>query len=383
MDSTTFIQNVTKTISQTPPNLTDVTDSPTNQQLPRNDQSPLLVAVDVINKYLFPISLLIGVVLNVMVVLLMRRPAIKKSNFSVYITALALSDTANLLCYVFIMYPSLVFRVDFRTLSDASCRIFRYCVKISISYSSWMVCIIALERVAVIVAPFKSKQYVNKKNALRITVGFFVILMILMNPYLWMTKLIDGLYCMVIPQFTYFDITFGRWIEAAVFQYAPSCVVVICNAILLTNLMIIHKKRAAMTHNTSKDKQDNFAVTAVTICFAYLAFALPNSIFYVLFIQKQWYINATPTIQLVQATLNLIGTFNYSSNLILYILSSRTLRNTFFGMICFCRRLQGMEKKANSRPSPGQRSGHCSTVDPPMFDLGTKATRDNINRLPE
>ena len=127
MKHTTSIQNIIKNMSVTPSNLTDVTVSPANQHLPRNDQSSLLVAVDVINKYLFPISLLIGVVLNVMVVLLMRRPAIKKSNFSVYITALALSDTTNLLCYVLIMYPSLVFRVDFRTLSDASCRIFRYC----------------------------------------------------------------------------------------------------------------------------------------------------------------------------------------------------------------------------------------------------------------
>ena len=248
-----------------------------------------------------------------------------------------------------------------------------------------MVCIIALERVAVIVAPFKSKQYVNKKNALRITVGFFVTLLILMNPYLWMSKLVDGLYCIVNPKFAYFDIRYGRWIEAAVFQYAPSCVVVICNAILLTHLMIMRKNRAAMTHNTNKKKQDNFAVTAVTICFAYVVFALPSPIFYVLFIKNQGYINATPTIQIVQASLNLIATFNYSSNLILYILSSRTLRNTFFDMIYFCKRLQWMEKKDSPGQSPDQRPGQSPPTGPPMSDLGTKAIGDNkrIIRLPE
>ena len=327
-------------VTETPEPRDDVT---TLDQVPPV-QSTLLVAVDVINRYMFPASLGIGVVLNVLVVLLMRRPAIRKTNFSIYITALALSDTSNLMCYIFVMYPFLVFQVDFRTLSDAGCRVFRYLVKTSICYSSWMVCIIALERVFVVSAPFLSKKYIKKKNALLITIGLFVTFLIGMNPYLWMSTLIDGLHCVAAPKYADFDLTYGRWIEAAMYQYIPGVVVVVCNLILLTKLLIIRKKRAAMTNNTNKEKQDNFVVTAVTICFAYLAFAMPNSIFYVLYVQGKWYINATPSVLLLQASLNVLGIFNYSSNLILYILSSRTMRKAFFEMISCCRR--GEDKKS-------------------------------------
>ena len=308
--------------------------SPHLQSTPDN-KSTMIIISDVINLYVLPVWVLIGLFLNLLVVFLMQRPQVRRSPISVYLTALACSDSAVLLMDTLHNWLKAIFNINIRSISDIGCRLFRFCFSSSSAFSSAIVCVIAIERVFAVVIPLKAKLYFNKKKSVLISVATIIVVFILVSCNLWMFGKV-GQRCTYFGIYTYFGRYVYFWYFAVISFYLPFLTLLICNTVILVSLKRMTIKRNAMTNKADKD-ESGFTIIAVCICVAFVVFKFPNAIFYALMVYYEWFSTPTPGLILAETVINFIGTLNYSTNLLFYITASRRLRAELTHMIACCK----------------------------------------------
>ena len=289
----------------------------------------------VMNKYVYTLSSAIGIIANLIILFLMRRPPVRDTSFGVYFTGIACSDNVLLVHY---LMNSLVMN-DYKSYSEALCRIVTYIVTACEFFTYWCVCIVTFERAVAVMAPLKSKMYINFKNAIRIVLLVFGASLLLQSPYLWMYSVATGRCSAFYPESN----KIGRWINTFLIYYLPGAIVIVCNVILLKALSKAKKIRNEMTKDKDKNKE-NYAPVALAIGLAYVLLVLPSSIYFSLQSVYQWHKTDTASLRVARATFRIVKILNHSCNLFFYVISSSRMRNQLSRAVCFmcgiCRRSQ-------------------------------------------
>ena len=295
--------------------------------------SAMYTAARIINLYISNIVLLIGFLSNIVILALMRRKPVCETSFSVYFTAIACTDNLLITHYVVNTCLSLLAGIQYKYLHVVSCAVVGYITKWCDLYSNWLVCSLALERAVAVMAPFKSKIYINKRNAIKIILVILIVTLILESPHLWMNGIV-GKRCTILPQYRSAQIP-GRWTNTTLLFYLPFLVVVVCNIIILAGLSKAKKIRKNMS-NDKPANRDNYAPVAVGISLAFLVFVFPNTVYYGLRQTIPYYRYPLPETTLMAEVFALTKTFNYACNLLLYVITSRSLRKSLCQMMSFC-----------------------------------------------
>ena len=222
-----------------------------------------------------PIFSVIGLVLNGLSIAVMRRPSIKVSVVSVYITSLSL---VNILFLVVspLWDLDLYFSYKLRD-HKVPCIILKYTRGLTYGLSSWIITVVAIERSLVVLFPFQATTLSNKKKA---KVTLFVITlanMILFSPDIF-TSINDKKGCFAQPPYRYYEEKIRFLLIGVLTSYVPFSIIIICNVLLVWKIITAKRNskslssgKASSSYNVSK-----FTSVGLVMCITYLILTVPS-----------------------------------------------------------------------------------------------------------
>ena len=139
-----------------------LTASPSNQHV-LNKMTPSLFH-HVVNVYMMPIIVTLGVIGNSLIVINMHDKAFHRLPLRVYFISLAVYDT--LVLTVIGMYQFIRYATGIRYLfTPYLCQFAKFIINLSVSCSYWMIVVIGLDRFLVTSFPLEAKKYSTPSKA--------------------------------------------------------------------------------------------------------------------------------------------------------------------------------------------------------------------------
>ncbi|KAK2162388.1 hypothetical protein NP493_1525g00036 [Ridgeia piscesae] len=274
---------------------------------------------------LLPTIIVTGICGNMFTIRVMLAKHFRSTCVSVFLTALALSDTVVIVVSTiskrFFRY---MIRVDVRSFSETGCWTFFWTYRTSKMLSSWIVVFVSVERFVAVCLPLRMKTVCTKRVAYVSTVVTLLICSSFNAFRSWLdTTIVDGTcvtnsthrkgYTTVVEYVLLFSII--------TYALAPAVIMMVANAFTVTSLWRSRRKVHAQTSaHSSTAKMASFTarMTAMLLATnaAFVVLVMPVSITHlVLFFRQQHMFESTePAIQVAL----LFEQLNYSVNFFLW-----------------------------------------------------------------
>ena len=205
-----------------------------------------------------PILLVVGLFGNVMSIVVMTRTEFRRMTMSIILIALAFSDTL-----LIIMQPNnkpfvrRLLTTDLRSYSVISCKIFYWFFRTAKMTSSWLIVLIACERLIAVWFPLKAKIINSKRNISIAVVMVYVgigsfngvwssIADVMMNgsclPNKSSPELADAAKAFVIA-------------GTLIYSIIPSCIILTMNVMIIIKMAISRRRQLSMATNGNSGQQ--------------------------------------------------------------------------------------------------------------------------------
>ena len=282
-----------------------------------------------------PVIVLLGTLGNLLSMAILLRPRFRKLNVNIYLFSLAIADTVflwtNSLTRVFI---KLSLGVNYSTYSLQACQAYVFILYTSKCLSAWFIVAVTIERLLVVMIPFKMKRSSSRKRAVIVGVVLTVLACAVFAfvPTLYTVSWDeqDQENRCQITEF-YLEKKADLYLKLGdLFLYSllPTIALVTSNAAMVYRLISSVRFRKANTENNSKKvtKQDQGArrltITLILVSACFLICTLPLSAF---LLHSTLYpsVGSYGTIYLSLYTLEVL---NSSVNFLLYCVSGPTFR---------------------------------------------------------
>ena len=288
----------------------------------KRDPEENLVLHQILNIYLQPIIIIVGLVGNVIILLVMRNKNFSLMPLRVYISALAVTDSVVL--FVGSIRQFLRHSIDIEMYEvPVLCTFTDFFLTAGVSISGWLVVCLGVERALVVLFPHKAKRLTSVTKA-KVAVCVVTCAMVtLSSPAFWMTDY-SSLTCEYRKEFVVYSRKVKGWIVLIVYSVLPLVLLAICYTILVIMVMRARKKRKEL--GTSETPTDRLTVTAIYICLSFMIFTAPLGI-YVVFSRQYGFTRAAPEgAHVARSVIMFWRQLNYSTNLFIYLGTNHLFR---------------------------------------------------------
>ena len=289
-----------------------------------------LIVVDILKKWVILVPVLLGLILNGLCITVMRRPLVRESVISIYLTFLACIDSVFL-----IVYP--LRRLHVYTgyeIHHAPCILLKFLRTFSYGLSSWVITIVAIERSLVVLFPFRAKEFSNKKKT-KITMFIIIIINIFISsPDIFTSvDLNKKTECRATSFFKFYEVNVRFTLMGILTSYLPLSIIIICNALLVWKIIAAKKARKSLSSTSQKATGYDvtmFTTVAVVMCLTFLILTAPSMAFFLLDKIYHW---KSYAVGIIRSLVQLLTLIRAAVNGFLCICCSGTLRGEIMNML--------------------------------------------------
>ncbi|XP_041351141.1 uncharacterized protein LOC121370071 [Gigantopelta aegis] len=216
-------------------------------------------AAMVIWQYVPPFLILTGTVGSILSVFVLARKKLQSVTSMLYLVLLAVTDIFVLNTGLLRYWVNHVFGYDMRLSSSFSCKFHTLMVYLSLDYSTWVVVMLTLDRCISVCLPFRTFRACSIRNARVFSVVVFLLLFAINMHYFWTYDLVertifgDGIECYAAsPSFKVFIDDVWPWIDLCVVCGIPFAIMIVCNVLIVRQLIKSSQKVWAHKIGTTK-----------------------------------------------------------------------------------------------------------------------------------
>ncbi|BFZ02263.1 hypothetical protein BsWGS_05302 [Bradybaena similaris] len=267
----------------------------------------------------------------------MRRPKLRSKSYSHYLSALAVFDSLVLISQeMHMLNESLPQPGLFYGFSHDACKIYVFVDSVCNLMSSWLIAVMAMERLCVVCMPFLRNMWCRQRGAVII---IFTLVTVLACTQMFRFVMVENHQdqCVGSPDQDYIYIPLHIYVyQFALLFITPVVVVIVCNTGVLIRIFSVekatHNENSSSTRLTGNvGRHSKTTRMLIAISFTYLATTLPLIMLTItvhLLHQHagnqfaHTFLKILPWMHFLQAVTNL----NYASNFFIYILSGEKFR---------------------------------------------------------
>lgn len=287
-----------------------------------------------------PILLLLGTIGNVLSILVLRRPIIRKSVCSMYLVVLAITDLLVLYTGLLRQWILNTFDFDIRATSSAACKIHIWILYSSMDYSAWILIAVTIERVLLLWFPNKMQCICTKKVAMLVLISIASFLLLVNSHILYGYELSTGKtanHCHYVSK-SYLKFWISSWpsIDLVIFCIIPVSFLVVGNILIFVKVLISRRaiNRQVSTYSASSQQRRDSKFSSMTAMLiavncVFLVCNIPSRAFMIE--HTSWSFDTCghnyAKMSLLWCIFNLLMYVNNSVNFLLYIISGSRFRN--------------------------------------------------------
>lgn len=298
-----------------------------------------------------PILFVIGIIGNVLFLMVLVRPNIRRTSISLLLICLAICDTAVLTFSVLKRWIGKFLETDFRNSSLAYCKIDTFLTYFLLQLSPWILVLITVERTYSVIYPHKVNDKFTKKRLLGALVLTILILGAINSHIFFSISLQQSgsvVSCGVPDMHLHFFFKIWPWIDMCLMFFIPVCFMIIGNVVIIIKLRSSQRFRVSSfserplsdgesTTTRMGQHVSSFTKTTVLLNTSFILLELPSVIFGIG--QPYWFPVEAKT-EASTAQLKLLSTCVYMAmytynaiNFLLYMFCGSKLRNEFLRMV--------------------------------------------------
>ncbi|KAL3848132.1 hypothetical protein ACJMK2_019009 [Sinanodonta woodiana] len=202
-------------------------------------------AAIVIWMYCSPILIVIGTVGNILSIVVLVRRSLRSSTTMYYLTVLAGSDLCALYFGLLRLWVEFTFKIPIRNLSDVICKVHTFIVYVVTDFTVWILVAVTFDRCLSVTVPFKAKRLCTRRSSRLVIVVIALCLILFNSHFFWTLGLTDNKgipVCDSLPHAIDFMNWVWPWMDFCVFSLIPFAVMIICNIIIICNMIQSKRK---------------------------------------------------------------------------------------------------------------------------------------------
>ncbi|KAK2144205.1 hypothetical protein LSH36_776g00067 [Paralvinella palmiformis] len=267
-----------------------------------------------------------GLLTNILSIITMMGATMRKRVTSIYLSALALADMANIIKVNFVWLQRTM-QLPF----SVSCSWLHLFISGSFSTSTWIIVAITVDRMIAVCYPLKARTFLTKRRSMITVVLIFFFSYFIYLPTLFYVK-DDSLICNSIRSAPNWYSRWGRFSTCLLsWSILPTIVLCTLNTIIARQI----KKRLTLG---GKQDAERLAETrwltkmCLTVTIFYGSFTIPNNIAVIVLKDFKIHIINNKVADIICGVTVITVICNYSCNFLLYCFSSASFRKTFLDM---------------------------------------------------
>ena len=275
-------------------------------------------------------------------------------SFVLYIALLAMADNLALIVKI-LFYQLLLHQVH---LGSAGCRALQFSGIVLASYCSWVLVLMAIERLVAVRYPFRIhfQSCLSSRKTISIVSAVGIIISVLCLPTLWATDF-DPERRSCHSKDTPVVHTI-RWICTSLYAFIPCIILTVCNFLVAREIRLSFRLRNSfrsvhhfMVGRRSSDVpiQKQIMLMLFTATFVFILLHFPICLFLVVPWRATIGTRSFEWRYLVSQIVYLLADSNHAFNFYLYFLSARKFRAHFTHMLVTCERKHKCSKCAEER----------------------------------
>ena len=302
--------------------------------------------------YITPVIIFVGTIGNVLTLIAVTNRHSRKSSFTVYLAALAITDIAYLYSAALFDWLVHTFALHYGSFGNFVCKVTWFLRFLTSHSSSWLIAALTVERMFCMYFPLKTKAVCVPRTGY-IVVGTIIGVLLFMDAHLLYAiqendvtnnnTMSAGLTCeIVVPGYETVYATVFAWIDFGLYFLLPIFVIVIANS---ATVVAAHRRKtfttALTTVNSNRMKRTRhlFIITFL-VSFAFIIFVTPVVIVGV--VMPDIYFFETYVLQtddsaihyIIWASLYTWSFVNHAVNFFLYVLSGERFHQELKEVFC-------------------------------------------------
>ena len=284
-----------------------------------------------------------GIMGNSLCVAVMTRKSLRSSQFALYTSVLAVSDTLIILQNVLHTYGRSM------QLSPTMCGFILFLSYTSGTFSSWCIVQLTMDRFHAVIRPLEYYDQVHRKRAV---IGLVISALLIMGFY--SHCLIHAAYYSD-PVSCWWAETFRKsqfyriflWLSTLVFSVMPFVIIITLNGAIIWHLKC---KRSTVRNNSSELQRNGTIITLLAVSFCFVIFTSPVCVCDIYgYITGKNLAESNPFDNISFVLFEL----NYTCNFYIYCLTGSKVRNELRKILhCFCCHLRGAKAEVlTSQPN--------------------------------
>ncbi|KAL8590317.1 hypothetical protein ACOMHN_006433 [Nucella lapillus] len=333
-------------------------------------------------QYCAPVLFAFGTFGNTMTVVIIHRQKRKHSAMPMYLTALAVSDTCQLLTGLLRGWIMSVFQVDVRTLHSVTCKVHVWLVYSSIIVSSWLLCYMTMERTVSVWLPHRVSLLCSRSKAIVIIV-VTVVMSLLVNGHLplWLDIVVknDTSKECLTPNEEYMIFIYDvwNWVDLTLSSLLPFTFVTLGNLLIVWKVSLSVRTARNMSSSRLQDvshrqrKTSSMTVTLMALSVIFFITTSPICVYNIIepyVVEKiQDDFQGIAQMRLAWAVVNILMYTNSTVNFYLYCLSGASFRRELKRCLCcHLRSSSSPSKNPDVATITNQSQPHADSVSIPV-----------------
>ncbi|XP_046352294.2 FMRFamide receptor-like [Haliotis rufescens] len=268
-----------------------------------------------------PPVMLLGIVGNILAILVMSRPAMRRHSFSSYLLLLGVCDTISLLVRLlfwvnlFLEFQGSPVLITFTNLP--ACIISEYFITVNTVVCSWAVVCITYERVIIVIFPLTGTKLCKPFISRRVVVLLILFPLLLMSYIPFNTKYLPNLGCVM----RYIPDMMIHYVMATTFvTMLPLALILFGNAVIIIQLK--RQNKAITGTGNREDKVSRVTTMLVTVSLTFFILVLPNALMALLLaLRSDW-----GFLRVAVDPAAFLWDLNFAINFYLYVITGDNVR---------------------------------------------------------
>ncbi|KAI0222980.1 hypothetical protein LSAT2_025766, partial [Lamellibrachia satsuma] len=297
----------------------------------------LKMTIRYVSYVVLPILVITGICGNIVTIRVMLAKEFRSMCVSVFLIALALSDTVVIFVSTLNKHPvRSLMGVDVRSFDVTCCRVFFWAYRTSKMMSSWIVVFICVERFIAVCFPLRSKTICTKRMVY-ISIAVTLLIFGAYNAFrAWLdTSIVQGTCVPNSIHRTGSIAVVGSVLLLSLSTYAivPAVIMIVLNSFTVTSLWRSRRKVHAQSASQNSSSKMASRMTAMVLATnaAFVLLVMPISIAHLVsfFRQDNLFESKDPAIVVFREITLDFEQLNYSINVFLYVLCNKRFRDVF------------------------------------------------------
>ena len=317
-------------------------------------------AAEILRKYVSLGVQCVGILGNILALIILCRPKMRRSSSAIYLIVLAFADATTLI--LFLIGNLNRYYVNLKLDSDIWCKGASFITGSTISSSVWLTIAVTAERFVAVCYPLKASTVCTRKTA-GITTTCITMSVLLYNMQnFWFIELHPrGKVCTLAYEYIK-TIQVLSWVGSALAVFIPIVLLLVLNTTIVNGVRKAVASQKNMTNDAANSgangQSKQITVTVLTVSFTFVLCNLPMATSKLV---ERFLMDFNDPIgvskfALAGYTSEMLIAVNHGVNFLLYIFSGKRFRDEFLEVFC-CKSGKGKDKARGKEPASNAMSG--------------------------